>query len=514
MLRRASQRREARRVARPIEFSPSPGGSALALGRPEPTGAHGPAPQGPAGQLRLGPVDRAGSAPGGSGETPLAWRIAALAWLTLPVAIGRWLALRGPQRLLMVLGLAAPVLGARSLVGARRRGSMSAPTASADQLSVTAIVTARNEAAVIGNLIADLAAQDLLTTRPDAVELILIDDGSTDGTADIARRAAAEAGIEGILRIERREPGGPRLKSAALAIVPPAACRGDILVHFDADARVGSDYLSTVLRYADSGVVAMTARRLVLPRPGLLAAVQADEIAADAALLEARWAAGGMSDFRGNGTIVRRDLLEAVGGWPTAVTEDVDLATRITTMHGHTVVLARDALIWEEPVGTWAGLWRQRVRWAEGLLRRTFRYAPAVARSPRITSAARLDYVLYAAQLLLPGAILGAWLGVDRHRRPGAGVALVVAYEVFQGMIAWEGLGDAAYWQTPDGRQEAASPSRRAIRSVRAALFHAIWVFTIPRAAWSIATRRAPLAFSKTEHRDSSYGAGRSALRD
>ncbi len=52
--------------------------------------------------------------------------------------------------------------------------------------SVTAVVPARDEAEVIGRAIGSLIAQDY----PGSFHIVLVDDGSSDGTADIARVAA------------------------------------------------------------------------------------------------------------------------------------------------------------------------------------------------------------------------------------------------------------------------------------------------------------------------------------
>ncbi len=62
---------------------------------------------------------------------------------------------------------------------------------------VTALVPARDEAAVVGEAIRSLLAQDY----PGQFLLVLIDDHSSDGTADVARHAAAEAGGVGRLQI-------------------------------------------------------------------------------------------------------------------------------------------------------------------------------------------------------------------------------------------------------------------------------------------------------------------------
>jgi len=57
-----------------------------------------------------------------------------------------------------------------------------------DWPAVTALVPARNEAGVIGDCVAGLAAQDY----PGPFRIVVIDDGSTDGTAEAARQAAQQ----------------------------------------------------------------------------------------------------------------------------------------------------------------------------------------------------------------------------------------------------------------------------------------------------------------------------------
>jgi hopene-associated glycosyltransferase HpnB len=72
--------------------------------------------------------------------------------------------------------------------------------------SVVALVPARNEAAVVGEAVASLLAQDY----PGPFDVVLVDDGSTDGTAEVARRAAAASGRGErltVLSAPAREPG-------------------------------------------------------------------------------------------------------------------------------------------------------------------------------------------------------------------------------------------------------------------------------------------------------------------
>jgi hopene-associated glycosyltransferase HpnB len=68
--------------------------------------------------------------------------------------------------------------------------------------SVTAVVPARDEAAVIGQAIGSLIAQDY----PGQFRIVLVDDGSSDGTAQIAREAAAKLGSDRLTVIAGSAP--------------------------------------------------------------------------------------------------------------------------------------------------------------------------------------------------------------------------------------------------------------------------------------------------------------------
>ncbi|MDE1147002.1 MAG: glycosyltransferase [Azospirillaceae bacterium] len=63
--------------------------------------------------------------------------------------------------------------------------------------SVTAVIPARNEADGIARVITSLGAQDY----PGALNIVLVDDGSDDGTADIARHAAETSGSTATLTV-------------------------------------------------------------------------------------------------------------------------------------------------------------------------------------------------------------------------------------------------------------------------------------------------------------------------
>ena len=458
-------------------------------------------------------------------ETPTSWRAAALATLGGGLLTG-WLATRPGFARWTVAGAIAVVAGyVVPLASASRRppiepmsrvppapaGSLDAsrrPSGESgaaddrdaedlDRITFSVVVAARDEVAVIPRLVADIAAQDhrMADGRP-LFELVVIDDRSDDGTGRAARLAALDAGIADVTRVVRRS--GDHLsdgKGAALTAVQPDDCRGDVVVVLDADARVGPTFLRTLAHYVAAGAQALTARRRIADT-GVLAGAQADEQTLDGELQRGRWALGGCSEFRGNGITVRRSLLRAVGGWrAAALTEDLDLSSRIAAAEGIRVVWALDADLWEEPVRTWSALWRQRVRWAEGSIRRTIEHGLAVVRSPRLSTGARLDFVAYTGQLAVPPVLVGALVAGLARRRPGPGLALLAAY----GASSWILGFDALRWET-DGAGRALSLAARARRALRVTAFGTVWIGVVPVAFWRLATRRGRVEYDKMPH--------------
>jgi glycosyltransferase involved in cell wall biosynthesis len=95
---------------------------------------------------------------------------------------------------------------------------------------VSVVIPARNDADMLERCLASLAAQ---YRRPD--EIVVVDNGSTDGT-----RAVAEAG--GARVVWEPTPGIPRASSAGLD-----AARGDLIARLDADSVCPPEWLARVV---------------------------------------------------------------------------------------------------------------------------------------------------------------------------------------------------------------------------------------------------------------------------
>jgi 4,4'-diaponeurosporenoate glycosyltransferase len=160
--------------------------------------------------------------------------------------------------LLVTLGLAAAGASVFAVrLGALARAARRTDPAPARMPSVSVIVPARNEADNLPALLASLAK---LEPRP--LEIIVVDDHSTDDTGDLARAAGAKVVVPGPL------PPGWIGKPWACA-AGAAAARGELYLFTDADTIHAPDSLGrTVARLEATGadLVSVVPRHLAVSR--------------------------------------------------------------------------------------------------------------------------------------------------------------------------------------------------------------------------------------------------------
>jgi len=110
---------------------------------------------------------------------------------------------------------------------------MTGPRDNTAKPSVSVVIPAHNEAASIRQVV-----DDSRTATPNLIELIVVDDGSTDGTGALA----AEAGAE-VLALSPNRGKGCALRAGI------EAARGDVLLFIDAD---GQDHPEEIPRLLDA----------------------------------------------------------------------------------------------------------------------------------------------------------------------------------------------------------------------------------------------------------------------
>src|SRR6266568_8815892 len=124
---------------------------------------------------------------------------------------------------------------------------------------VVAVIPARDEAAILPGTLPSLLAQQY----PGEFSVVLVDDGSSDGTAAVATKIAAELAAAGQcphrLRVIHGSPppGGWAGKVWAMAQGVAAAGECDYLLFTDADIAFGETALSALVRAAvtDDGLL-------------------------------------------------------------------------------------------------------------------------------------------------------------------------------------------------------------------------------------------------------------------
>jgi 1,2-diacylglycerol 3-beta-glucosyltransferase len=274
------------------------------------------------------------------------------------------------------------------------------------------------------------------------------------------------------------------------------AVRGEIVAVLDADSRVGPGFLRAALRawQRDPGAAALQVQRRVSNRGrGWLPAAQDEEQLMDMASQCGRWATDGTAELRGNGMFVRRSALERAGGWPrNALTEDLDLSTRLTAV-GERVTLAPEVEVQEQAVERLGDLWRQRMRWAEGSLRRLIEHGPGLVTDSRLPFKRRLDFVLFVGEFLIPpvfvASIVASLLTIPLPEPADwtVPVTLFVGYGLGTYLLALAGLA---------ARGEPLVPLLG--RATRGALFLSHWLLIVPAALLRIAFGPATTRFVRT----------------
>lgn len=285
------------------------------------------------------------------------------AWLALP-----WLRdsahVLGPVPALIMIVFVAWVPGwlvaflAASLVLDRRPGRRTVSPTDA----LTIIVAARNEADRIAETIARIAGADY--AGPLAV--VLADNGSTDGTADVARRTAARHGLDFGVVLEER-PGKSHALNAALATVST-----ELVVTLDADTLphpAALRHLVSRLHDGPPGVEAVAGDVLVRnSRDSFWTRLQEwDYFLGIAAIKRMQGMYESTLVAQGAFSLYRTHAVRDVGGWPDAIGEDIVVTWELMQQGGRVEFEPLAVAFTGAPTGL-RHLARQRARWARGMI--------------------------------------------------------------------------------------------------------------------------------------------------
>jgi len=231
------------------------------------------------------------------------------------------------------------------------------PLTEDSSLSVALVVPAHNEELTIARTIESLLAQDY----PNAA-IHVVSDGSTDRTAEIARRYDSRGVV-----VHDLQPN--RGKSGALQYALDHV-EADLFMVVDADTIAEPNAIRyMVQQMADPRIAGVTGSPRVRNVTNLLTAMQAMEYAVIISLAkraESFW--GGLYTVSGAAACFRTHALRDVGGWSgETATEDIEISWRLQKA-GYRLAYEPRALFHIQTPAAVRTLYRQRVRWAQGML--------------------------------------------------------------------------------------------------------------------------------------------------
>jgi cellulose synthase/poly-beta-1,6-N-acetylglucosamine synthase-like glycosyltransferase len=228
---------------------------------------------------------------------------------------------------------------------------------------VSVVLPALNEEETIADTVRSIREQDYR-----ALEIVVVDDGSTDRTAELCEELARAGSIR-FFRFSERQG-----KSAALNFGTRVAA-GDVVVYMDTDSSLDRNAISTMLKYLDDERVGAVSGNLGVRnvRASILTRLQAIEYLVSITVGRSfRARSGILAIVPGAFGMFRRELLERVGGHEPGPGNDSDLTIRVRKLHSRIAFAADATCLTNVPV-RWRGWLRQRMRWDRNITRNRVR---------------------------------------------------------------------------------------------------------------------------------------------
>jgi cellulose synthase/poly-beta-1,6-N-acetylglucosamine synthase-like glycosyltransferase len=240
------------------------------------------------------------------------------------------------------------------------------------------VVPVKSEERVIDRL---LDALSRLSYPSDKMEIIIVEDGSTDRTLDICMKYAEEH--RGNVKILHRTFSNGKPSALNYGI---KCAKGEIIGIFDVDSVPATDVLLNVCRYfEDAAVAAVQGRTLSINSEEnmLTKFISYEEAVWCETYLRGKDVLDLFVHLKGSCQFIRRNVLEKLKGFnENILCEDMEFSAKLTAK-GYRIRYAPDVRCWQESPSGFRQLFRQRTRWFRGTMEVAFKYGRLMAKPTR-----------------------------------------------------------------------------------------------------------------------------------
>lgn len=231
---------------------------------------------------------------------------------------------------------------------------------------VTLMVPAHNEGKVITQTVEALLALDY---PHDRYEIIVINDNSSDNSSDLLAKLQGRYPGRHLTVINTDNITGGKGKSNALNIGFQQS-RGEFIAIYDADntpEKTALRYLVAELCHDPSlGAVIGKFRTRNRSASLLTRFINIETLSFQWMAQAGRWKLFKLCTIPGTNFIMRRNIIEEIGGWDVkAIAEDTEISFRIYMM-GYRIKFQPKSVTWEQEPQTLKVWFKQRTRWAKG----------------------------------------------------------------------------------------------------------------------------------------------------
>ncbi|KAI7278328.1 hypothetical protein KC345_g6024 [Hortaea werneckii] len=260
---------------------------------------------------------------------------------------------------------------------------------------VTIMVPAHNEGVVISKTVESLLALDY---PHDRYEIIVINDNSSDNSSELLGDIQRRNPQRNLIIINTDNIVGGKGKSNALNI-GFARSKGELIAIYDADntpERTALRYLvAEIMNDSTLGAVIGKFRTRNRDASLLTRFINIETLSFQWMAQAGRWKLFKLCTIPGTNFIMRRSIVESIGGWDIkAIAEDTEISFRIYMM-GYRIKFQPKSVTWEQEPQTVKVWFKQRTRWAKGNIYVIVKNIPLLF--DRTASKIRFDILYYVS---------------------------------------------------------------------------------------------------------------------